>query len=431
MRTLPRRQIVPVILAFAFMLPAGARLSKAAEPQRAAIHVVACDEKVASSKRGVCANALSADDYRALAPGVSWYYNWNYEPMSSPPAGVTMDFLPMAWGDRPADLSGLQSYLSRLQKMPRAILAINEPNLRGQAFIPPEETAVLYRKIKAIADEHHVPVVGPNMALGSGHDASITAMDPIEKKDMTYTFMIPFLKAFLFYEGNTEVPALGIHTYGALGELQWAVEETYKDFQKPVWVTEYAQWKSDNVEAARVYLMQATDFLERSPHVAGYAWFKERADKNPVITLLEPASGKLSPLGEAYVRMPAHDANLYYRIPGRLEAGKYAAAENMEIHPTTDSNGFAFMGSTAAGGWLDYHLQVDVPGTYQLKFRTGGAAGSFQILQGEAVQAQVQPVAQPGWQTVETSVQLAAGAQTLRVRYENINQALHWIEFTR
>jgi hypothetical protein len=85
------------------------------------------------------------------------------------------------------------------------------------------------------------------------------------------------------------------------------VELVHTTFGCPVWVTEYAQWNSPTMEASRKYLVEATDFLERTPYVAGYAWFKERVKGNLNISLLEPESGKLSPLGETYVSLPAHD----------------------------------------------------------------------------------------------------------------------------
>ncbi len=395
------------------------------------IRIVNCDQKVQSTKRGVCANALSEADFRALAPGVSWFYNWHFESKDLPPADVAMDFVPMAWGNRPADVAGLQAYLARTPKKPRVVLAINEPNLRGQAFITPQQTAVLYRRIKEVADRYNVPVVGPHMALGSADADSIKAMDPLQNKQVTYTFMVPFLEAFFHDIGDTPVPATAFHSYGALGELKWAVGMMHEKFHRPVWVTEYAQWNSGGPENALKYVMQATDLLERSPSVAGYAWFKERVDKNPSISLFTSAAGTLTPIGQAYVAMPVHDSDVYYRLPGRLQAENYVAMDKMEIQPTRDTDGFAFMGSESPEGWLEYNVQVDTADTYLLKFRVGGAAGKIEILKGDTVVGQLQAGAQSGWQTVEASMDLAAGAQKLRVRCEKSNQAINWIEFAR
>src|ERR1700722_17539046 len=76
------------------------------------IRIVNCNANVRSLKRGVCANHLSAEDFRVLSPGVSWWYNWSFETDDSPPAGVSMEFFPMAWGDSPSQLNGLEQYLA-------------------------------------------------------------------------------------------------------------------------------------------------------------------------------------------------------------------------------------------------------------------------------------------------------------------------------
>ncbi len=429
MKTSSRRIIRAVVVSCLCLAP---RLSAgpAADVSRG-IRVFNCDQPVRSAKRGVCANALSETDFRLLAPGVSWFYNWHYETKDNPPPGVDFEFVPMAWGDRPADLAGLEHYLSQTPRKPRVVLAINEPNLRGQAFLSPAQTAALYRKVKDIADRHGLPVVGPNMSLGSPEADSIRAVDPIGGKEVAYTFMLPFLKAFFHDVGSVEVPATAFHSYGTIGELRWAVETMHREFNRPVWVTEFAQWKSADAEDARKYLMQATDFLERTPYVAGYAWFKERVRDNQSISLLAADVGKLTPMGEAYVAMPVHDADVYYRVPGRLPGGNYAAMEQMEIQPTRDEGSPAFMGSESPGGWVEYHVQVDVPGPYLLRFRVGGAPGTLEVLRNGAVVARMPVGEQRGWQTVEAPLELDAGAQSLRVRCGQSNQAIHWIEFVR
>ena len=404
---------------------------RAADAAKTGIRIFNCDQQVQSTKRGVCANELSEQDFRLLAPGVSWFYNWHFDTKNIPPAGIKFDFIPMAWGDRPADLAGLQEYLAKAPRKPRVVLAVNEPNLRGQAFIPPQETAALYRKIKDVADRYGLATVGPNMALGSSDHDSIKAMDPIEGKEIVYTFMGPFLKAFFHFEGEANIAATAVHSYQGPGELKWAVDLLHKEFNRPVWVTEYAQWKTGGPDEARKNLMQATDFLERTPYVAGYAWFKERAKDNASISLLSPGGSTLTPLGEAYVGLPVHDADVYYRVPGHLQAENYVAMDKMEINPTQDTNGLAFMGSESADGWLDYNVQVDAAGPYVLKFRVGGAPGQLDVMRGDAVLGKLQTGAQSGWQTVEVPVDLPAGAQKLRVRCAQRSQAINWIEFAR
>lgn len=401
--------------------PASADDSAAATPR-----IVECDAKVQSHKRGVCENHMDEADFRALAPGVSWYYNWHYETKDTPPSSVPMEFIPMAWGDRPEALDGLDNYLRGTSKKPRVVLAINEPNLKGQAFIKPETTAILYKKIKAVADKYQLTIIGPNMSLGSATGDSITAMDPIENKEITYTFMVPFLKAFYFYLGNMENPGLSVHTYGSIGETKWAVESLHKEFNCPIWVTEYAEWKASDPEAERQYLIQATDFLERTPYVQGYAWFKERAD-NAKISLLTKEPGKLSPLGEAYVSLPVHDADLYYHIPGKLSAGKYVSIDKADI--MANSHNDILVSTTAENAAADYNIAVDTAGSYKLTLRTFGT-GKIEVLEKDQVLATAN-ITGSEVQNIDVTAQLPEGPQTIRVRFSANGIILSSVEFTK
>lgn len=404
-----------------------AAISAAADAP-AHIRIVNCDQNVPSQKRGICENHLDEADFRVLAPGVSWYYNWHFETKDIPPPDVAMEYLPMAWGDRQESLDGVDHYLQGAIKKPRVVLAINEPNLKGQAFIKPEETAVLYKKVKDIADKYQLRVVGPNMSLGSPTDGSITAMDPIENKPVTYTFMGPFLKAFSFYLGNEiKPPALGLHTYGNLGEMKWAVETMHKDFNCPIWVTEYAEWHAPNDTEERDYLIQATDFLERTPYVAGYAWFKERVPGNKKISILAEEPGKLTPLGQTYVDMPSHESDVYYRIPGKLSAGKYVALAQGDILANSHNN--IMVTSSAPAATVDYNVQVDAAGTYKLSLKCLGS-GKIEVLENDQVLGSAEATGSDV-QVLDITTPLPAGPQTLRIRFGASGTILSTLEFTK
>ncbi|CAN5445180.1 hypothetical protein BH10PLA1_BH10PLA1_16350 [soil metagenome] len=390
------------------------------------VRIVNCDEPVQSVKRGICENHLSAEDFKALAPGVSWFYNWHYETKELPPQGVKMEFIPMCWGDSQDRLDGLDRYLSNHK--PRVVLAINEANLKGQAFIPPEQAAALYLKIRAIADKHGIPVVGPNMALGSANNDSISADDPIENKKVTYTFMVPFLKAFMHYVGDdSKVGALAWHGYGASGEFNWAMNLLTKEFNKPAWVTEYAWWKAPNDAEELKFMMQSTDAMERSDNVPGYAWFKERVGGNKKISLFEKESGKLTPLGKAYVNMPVHEKDLYYRVPGKLSAGKYVAMKDMQIFPSSATDGFIDMAADKNDASIDYNLQFESTGPYTVKLRVSGADEVTVTKDGLALGRK----AGKDWKTIETKLQLNKGTATLRLTCSEKGQRIESIEFVK
>ena len=383
--------------------------------------VVNANQKVQATKRGVCENHLSSEDFMALGKGVSWYYNWASNTSDIAPVSSHMGFIPMAWGHG-GDAGAIAGALGR---RPRAVLVLNEPNLKGQAFLTPQAAAEFYLRVKQIADASHVPVVGPNMALGSPTDGSITAVDPVTKQKTTYTSMGAYLAAYFYYVKSAQAPAgIGVHSYNGLGDLKGAVGLAYSITHKPVWVTEFAWWKAGTDSEERQYLVQAVEYLESSSEVAGYAWFKERVDKNTRLSLLGE-SGKLTPLGQEYVRLPSHSMHVFYRIPGLLDAGKYVANDNMTLRDTTDVDGDFDM---VSGGesWIDYNIQVDQPGTYTLRFRVSGAPGKMDVVQNGQVLGSVDST-DTGWHTVETSVSLLPGTQTIRISCNG--QTLHSIEF--
>lgn len=392
------------------------------------IQIVPCDQPVKSPRRGVCLNKMDRKDFLALAPGVSWWYNWHYKDTQNAPAEAKMEFLPMVWGDRREDLAGLKAYLAN--NKPSVVLAINEPNLKDQAFIPPAQTARLYQDVKAIADAKGIPVVGPHMALGSPDHASITAEDPIEKKKVTYTFMNPFLKAFLHFMGSTEVSAVAAHSYGNIGELKWMTSMLHDEFKRPVWVTEFADWHARDAEAELDYLIQAVDFFERTPYVAGYAWFKERVGGNPKLSLLGAKPGELTPLGQAYVNMPVHDPKIFYRLPGRLEAERYVTMSGAEIARTKDTDGFLEMQCLGPQNTIDYNVAPAQAGRYRIDFRFAAKNPvTLELLAGDKTVVRVEAPG-GGWQDARTTADLPAGPQTLRFRASGAVR-LNWMAFSR
>ena len=395
---------------------------------RAQIEIVNCDAQVQSRKRGIPANSMSAADFEAVAPGVSWYYNWGATPLTLP-GGVTMDFIPMAWNGAASFQTSISNYL-RAGNRPWRVFALNEPNLSGQAFMTPSNSAVTFKQVKAICDPYGIPVICPHMAAGSAANQSITAYDPIEGLNVTYTTQEPFLKAFFSYcSSNTPAAPAGIstHSYNGYGDLTYWTGLMHSDFPtQTIWVTEFNTSASSDA-AALANLIPSVDYCERMPWVEGYSWFMARIGNDPHNSLLG-SSGVLTAAGQAYVQMPVHNTNLFYRIPGRLQAERYVTIASMNIAPTTDTDGLADMISTAAGGSVNYNIQVDSPGSYIMNFRVAGATGLLRVFN-NGVLLGTATATQAGWSTVSTTVLLAAGIQTLHVVLLANAQKLNWMEF--
>jgi len=388
--------------------------------------IVSCDAPVQSRKRGLGASSLSDPDFRALAPGVSWYYNWGATPLAKP-ADVTMDFLPMAWNGDLSFRTSISNYLAAGNR-PWRVLALNEPNLAGQAFMTPSNSAITFKQVKSICDPYNIPVIAPHMAIGSTADQSITAYDPIMGSNYVYTFQEPFLNAFLYYCGATTPAGVSSHSYNGYGEITWLLNLMHTDYPtQKVWMTEFCPWGAADDATVLATLIPAVDFCERTSWVEGYAWFMSRISGDAHNSLLA-GSGVLTAAGQAYVQMPVHDPDLYYRIPGRLQAERYVTLNQMNIAPTTDTNGLADMIASASGASVDYNIQVDSPGNYPVNFRVAGNIGQVKVYSGATLLAAVS-VLSGNWNTVSTTVPLAAGTQTLQVVLTSASLRLNWMEF--
>jgi len=400
----------------------------------AQIQIVNCDAQLQSRKRGIAVNTMSAADFRALAPGVSWYYNWGATPLTVP-GDVTMDFIPMAWNGASSFQTQLSSYLAAGNR-PWRVFAINEPNLTTQAGMTPSNTAVAFKQVKAICDPYNIPVICPHMAEGTAANQSITAFDPIQGSNVTYTTQEPFLKAFFSYcSSNTPATPAGIsdHSYAGYGDLTYWTGLMHTDFPtQTVWLTEFnPSGMSGGIQsdaAALAQLIPSVDYCERTPWVEGYSWFMSRISGDPYDSLLTTASGVLTPAGQAYVQMPVHDTNIFYHLPGRLQAERYVTMNEMNIAPTTDTNGLADMISASTFASVNYNIHVDSPGNYPISLRVAGAIGQIKILKNGTLLGTVSAT-QTGWSIVSTTVPLTAGTQTIEVVLLASAEKLNWIDF--
>jgi hypothetical protein len=82
-------------------------------------------------------------------------------------------------------------------------------------------------------------------------------------------------------------------------------------YNKPMWVTEFANWHSQNDGSEITTLAeqesQMTNMVatcEARADVFRYAWFTGRLDPDPHFSSLLGASGELTGLGQTYLSLP-------------------------------------------------------------------------------------------------------------------------------
>ena len=255
-----------------------------------------------SAKRGIAYDLATEQDMAALAPGVSWWYDWGLRPNSGAPADHAtrfgMDFIPMLWGDFDA-----VQVLAFLQAHPdiRYLLLLNEPNLTDQANLTPTQAAQLWPRYEAIAAQTGVQLVGPAITWGTMPGFA----DPVVWLDAFYA-------AYRAANGNRDprIDYLGFHwyDYGLKDQL-----DRLKKYGKPFWVTEFANWHNgdgsaqiDSVEKQMAQMTEMVALCESRADVFRYAWFTGRWTQggDPHHTSLLAANGQLTALGTHYLRLP-------------------------------------------------------------------------------------------------------------------------------
>ena len=247
-------------------------------------------------KRGLAYGHHSVADLQALSSGVSWWYNWDFQPDQAVrgaylQAGV--EYAPMIWGantDRAAAKAAITSDAS-------VLLGFNEPNFGSQANLSAADAAALWPELEAIADAKRLRLVSPAVNFCGG-DCQDT--DPFH-----------YLDAFFAACQGCQVDAVAMHIYVGCSpsgdnKAAYLIQhvETYKTrFSQPLWLTEFACNDAKNADEQRAFLEDAVAYLEGEPRIERYAWFSGRASNVPYVDLLGD-SGKLTALGQAYVNAP-------------------------------------------------------------------------------------------------------------------------------
>lgn len=255
-----------------------------------------------STKRGVAYDIATEQDMAALAPGVSWWYDWGLRPNGGAPSDHTtrfgMDFVPMLWGD--FDDAQALAYLQSHPEV-RHLLLLNEPNLTDQANLTPPQAAQLWPRYEAIAAQTGVQLVGPAMTWGTMPGFA----DPVVWLDAFYA-------AYRGANGNRDprIDYLAFHwyDYGLKDQL-----DRLKKYGKPFWVTEFANWHNgdgnaqiDTVDKQMAQMTEMVAVCEGRADVFRYAWFTGRWTQggDPHHTSLLAANGQLTPLGSHYLQLP-------------------------------------------------------------------------------------------------------------------------------
>lgn len=254
-----------------------------------------------SQKRGIAYNLTDPADLDALAPSLSWWYNWYYK--TDAPSNYfdryQMEFIPMLWGSNSAsDYEEVKSFILDHPEI-NYLLVLNEPNLLDQANQSPAQAALEWTNYEKVISDlaaagRNVKLVGPAMTWGTMEDY----WDPV-------VWLDTFYEAYRTENGGKDptIDFLAFHWYDYGLEAQLDRLEKYG---KKIWITEMANWNSqiDSYEKQAEQMRIMVEVCESRDDVFRYAWFIGRGAEDRFTNLFNPGSGELNDLGKLYISLP-------------------------------------------------------------------------------------------------------------------------------
>ncbi|UOQ53102.1 carbohydrate-binding protein [Hymenobacter cellulosivorans] len=123
-------------------------------------------------------------------------------------------------------------------------------------------------------------------------------------------------------------------------------------------------------------------------------------------------------------------------VPGRIEAESSSAQSGTQTETTTDTGGGLNVAWYETGDWLDYSVNVAAAGSYTVGFRVASAYGGATLQLRNSAGAVLGSInvgntgGWQNWQTINATVTLPAGRQTLRL-YASASTGcnVNWLTF--
>lgn len=300
----------------------------------------------------------------------------------------------------------------------------NEPlNVSWSGTIKPYAQAVI-NAIRAIDPDNLIIVGTPNWS----QDVDAASRDPIRGTNIAYTLH--------FYAGT--------HGQGLRDKAQTALNNGI-----PLFVTE---WGSVNASGDGAVAEAETaawmDFL-KTRGISHANWALN--DKSEGASALVPGAstqggwtaGQLTRSGtlarqiiSGWASTPTPGCSRA-TLPARVQAEAYCNMAGIQVEPTTDVDGGSNVGYIDAGDWMTYDINVPTAGSYVVKYRVASAPGGgvvqLERAGGGTVFGTVNVPATGGWQnwtTVQHTVNLPAGAQTVAIVAKTGGFNVNWLDLS-
>lgn len=325
-----------------------------------------------SFKRGVSESNFSYKaQMEAIAPGVTWFYNWGPSLGTYLEDQNFLEFVPMCWNGSYNE-ARIRDYV---QKHPETefLLGFNEPNFSNQASMTPQEAAAKWPDVQKLASELGLKLVAPAMNYSP---------------NAPYQSPTKWFDEFVAIVGEDAFDYLAVHSYGGFGVTQELATTFHERYHKPVWLTEFCFWpgESQNTyvapETQIASMIQTVQWLEKTEWIFRYAWFmatgNSSADKGPNYGLILSGKGEdprgLSDQGLVYTNLTDFDPDFYNQANEYVPVQNFINSEGIVMGANKDAAVDFPLSVTRfnAGAWLDYQFELVGESATALNLRVGG-----------------------------------------------------------
>lgn len=232
-----------------------------------------------TGKRGLSFNDPQLTDYFSLQgqnSKVTWSYNWASDPYygGSYPANSYNDILvysPMLWSNAEVLTSiwtsNVQNAIANYNT--NSVLAFNEPDSCGGG------SACMNVSAAVTAYKQYIDPLKGKVLLGA--PAVTNAVGP--------GVGINWLEEFVGNCTGCTIDFIPLHWYGSVLDPQsfkTYVASFYKQFKKPIWVTEFAPTSGTDAQIIK-FLKSVMPWMDKSLYVKHYAYFMDRAAGSPFL----------------------------------------------------------------------------------------------------------------------------------------------------
>nr|WP_246748581.1 glycosyl hydrolase [Rhizobium setariae] len=236
------------------------------------------------------ANGTAQEDLGRFNFG--WYYNWQPSPLWSPTATGRLaaddSFVPMIWGADDVNRADLRSAKNSSSNY---LLGFNEPDNHSQSDMTVAEALKLWPKLMATGKLLGSPATTQDETLGA-----TSWLGKFMSKAEARGYDVDFVTVHYYSDD------------GNLGDFKNFLRDVYKEYHKPIWVTEWAliDWENPDRYSAREaakFAEAATQMLDDLSFVKRHAWFGayEGGDGWNVNTELLDSNGHMTAVGNTFV----------------------------------------------------------------------------------------------------------------------------------